>query len=63
MSHFKISFSLNSKTVALITMSFVIFQVFISASFYQQYFMNPFFPAVQAHVPDLRQGSISDNSI
>jgi hypothetical protein len=44
-------------------MYFVIFQVFISASFYQQYFTKHFCPPVQSHVPDLRQGSISDNSI
>jgi hypothetical protein len=43
-------------------MSFVIFQVFISWSFYQRYFMNPFFPLVQSHVPDLSQDIISDNS-
>jgi len=62
MSHIKISFHLNSRTVAQITMSFVIFQVFISSSFYQRYFMNPFFPPVQSHVPDVSQDSISDNS-
>jgi len=44
-------------------MSFVIFQVFISAGFYQKYLLNPFFPPVQSLVPDLRHDSISDNSI